>query len=122
MFDGYVAAKHLPGSPLDADSVRDYCSRVRQYLARLAVAVEAGAVDGDPLAEPASMATARSATTAPTRSPSPSALSTVNAHLTAVDDFYRHLGLGPANAKRHELPKTMFRMQALIRESSRGDH
>lgn len=28
----------------------------------------------------------------------------VNAHLTAVDDLYRHLGLGPAAAKRQEVP------------------
>lgn len=33
------------------------------------------------------------------------ALSTVNAHLTAVDDLYRHLGLGPALVTRQELPK-----------------
>jgi integrase/recombinase XerC len=32
-------------------------------------------------------------------------LSTVNAHLTAIDDFYRHLGLGPAVVKRQEVPK-----------------
>jgi integrase len=52
-------------------------------------------------------ATARSATTAPhLLTVAKRTLSTVNAHLTAVDDFYRHLGLGPANAKRQELPKT----------------
>jgi site-specific recombinase XerD len=31
--------------------------------------------------------------------------STVNAHLTAVDDFYRRCGLGPASARREDLPK-----------------
>ncbi|HEY3958640.1 MAG TPA: tyrosine-type recombinase/integrase [Streptosporangiaceae bacterium] len=31
--------------------------------------------------------------------------STVNAHLTAIDDFFRRRGLGPAAAKRQELPQ-----------------
>lgn len=31
--------------------------------------------------------------------------STVNAHMTAIDDFYRRRGLGPASARREELPK-----------------
>jgi integrase len=31
--------------------------------------------------------------------------STVNAHHTAVDDFYRRRGLGPASARREDLPK-----------------
>lgn len=31
--------------------------------------------------------------------------STVNAHLTAIDDFYRRRGIGPAAARREELPK-----------------
>ena len=30
---------------------------------------------------------------------------TVNAHLTAVDDFYRRRGLGPAAVRREDLPK-----------------
>ncbi len=32
-------------------------------------------------------------------------LSTVNAHLTALDDFYRRRGLGPAQARRQDVPK-----------------
>ena len=31
--------------------------------------------------------------------------STVNAHLTAIDDFYRRRGIGPASARREDLPK-----------------
>ena len=31
--------------------------------------------------------------------------STVNAHLTAIDDFYTRRGLGPAAARRQELPQ-----------------
>jgi integrase/recombinase XerC len=34
---------------------------------------------------------------------------TVNAHLAALDDFYRRAGLGPANAKRQDLPNTALR-------------
>jgi site-specific recombinase XerC len=32
-------------------------------------------------------------------------LSTVNAHLTTLDDFYRRRGLGPAQVKRQGVPK-----------------
>ena len=32
--------------------------------------------------------------------------STVNAHLAAIDDFYRRRGLGPAAARREDLPGT----------------
>ncbi len=33
-------------------------------------------------------------------------VSTVNAHLSAIDDFHRRSGLGPSNAKRQESPRT----------------
>ena len=76
-------------------------SRVCQYLAWLAGA----AVDGDPLTNPAARDWAvrdyrTHLMTVARRQPS-----TVNAHLTAVDDFYRRCGLGPATARREELPK-----------------
>jgi integrase/recombinase XerC len=81
--------------------VRVYCSRVRQFLAWLASA----AVDGQPLTEAAARDWAvrdyrTHLLTVARRKPS-----TVNAHLTAVDDFYRRRGLGPASARREDLPK-----------------
>lgn len=101
VFDTYVASLSRPGGPLDADTVRVYCSRVRQYLAWLAGA----AVNGDPLTNPAARDRAvrdyrTHLMTVARRQPS-----TVNAHLTAVDDFYRRCGLGPASARREDLPK-----------------
>lgn len=100
MFDAYVADLARPGGPLDADTVRVYASRVRQYLAWL----EGADVDGDPLAEPAARDWAvrdyrTHLLTVARRKPA-----TVNAHLTAIDDFYRRRGLGPAAAKREDLP------------------
>jgi integrase len=101
VFAAYAAEVSRPGGPLDDDSVRVYCSRVRQFLAWLASA----AVDGYPLTEaPARDWAVRDyrthLLTVARRKPS-----TVNAHLTAVDDFYRRRGLGPAAARREELPK-----------------
>ncbi|MBB5158197.1 tyrosine-type recombinase/integrase [Saccharopolyspora phatthalungensis] len=101
VFSGYQAAVSRPGGPLDADTVRAYCSRVRQYLAWL----DTADVDGDPLAD----ADARNGAVRDYRTYLLTVvkrkLSTVNAHLTAVDDLYRHLGLGPAVVKRQEVPK-----------------
>ncbi|MGI8492561.1 MAG: tyrosine-type recombinase/integrase [Acidimicrobiales bacterium] len=101
MYDTYASAVSRPGGPLDADSVRVYCSRVRQYLAWLATAD----IDGDALHDAAARDWAvrdyrTHLLTIARRQPS-----TVNAHLTAVDDFYRRLGLGPAAARREDLPK-----------------
>ena len=100
-FARYEATVSRPGTPLDPDTVRAYLSRVRQYLAWLDVAT----IDGDPLTE----ATARDwaardyrahLMTVARRKPA-----TVNAHLTAIDDFNRRIGLGPAAAKHLDLPK-----------------
>lgn len=89
LFVGYATAVSAPGGPLDGDTVRAYLSRVRQYLAWLA----AGAVDGDPLTS----ASARDGAVRDYRTHlltvAKRKLSTVNAHLTAIDDLYRHLGL-----------------------------
>ncbi len=98
---GYVESLERPGGPLDGDTVRVYRSRVGRYLAWLAGAD----VEGDPLAEPAARDWAvrdyrTFLLTVARRKPS-----TVNAHLTAVDDFYRRHGLGPASARREDLPK-----------------
>jgi integrase/recombinase XerC len=99
--EAYDVELRRPGGPLDADTVRAYHSRVRQYLGWLAGAD----VDGDPLADPAARNWAvrdyrTCLLTVARRKPA-----TVNAHLTAVDDFYRKRGLGPAAARREDLPK-----------------
>ena len=100
-YSEYVALLDRPGGPLDGDTVRVYRSRVGRFLAWLADA----SVDGDPLAEqPARDWAVRDyrsyLLTVARRKPS-----TVNAHLTAIDDFYRRRGLGPAAARREDLPK-----------------
>ncbi len=100
VFDAYAAELSRPGGPLDATTIRVYASRVRQYLAWLAIAD----VNGDPLAEPAARDWAvrdyrTHLLTIARRRPA-----TVNAHLTAIDDFYRRRRLGPATAKREDLP------------------
>ncbi|MEU4807416.1 tyrosine-type recombinase/integrase [Actinosynnema sp. NPDC023587] len=105
LFAGYREAVSRPGGPLDGDTVRAYCSRVRQFLAWLADAVEAGAVDGDPLTDPDVRNGAVRDYRTHLLTVARRKLSTVNAHLTAVDDLYRHLGLGPAVVKRQEVPK-----------------
>ncbi len=105
MFAGYAAQITRPGGPLEAATVRVYLSRVRQYLAWLADAIEAGGIDGDPITDSAARDWAvcdyrTHLLTVARRKPA-----TVNAHLTAIDDFYRRAGLGPATAKRADLPK-----------------
>jgi len=100
VLDAYVAELARPGGPLDADTVRVYASRVRQYLAWLADAD----VDGDPLNQAAARDWAvrdyrTHLLTVARRKPA-----TVNAHLTAIDDFYRRRGLAPAAAKREDFP------------------
>jgi integrase len=111
---------------LDAGTVRVYASRVRQYLAWLAAAVADGTVEGDPLTEPdardlAARAYRTHLQTAAKRKPA-----TINAHLTAVDDFYRRRGLGPAAAGRAALPPPAPRalderdQARLLREADRA--
>lgn len=99
--DDYLVMLKRPGGPLDADTVRVYGSRVRQFMGWLAGAD----VDGDPVGEPAARDWAvrdyrTHLLTVARRKPS-----TVNAHLTAIDDFYRRRGVGPAAARREDLPK-----------------
>jgi hypothetical protein len=53
VFTAYERLIVKPGGPLDSDSVRVYCSRVRCYLTWLAGALAAGELDGDPLCDPA---------------------------------------------------------------------
>jgi integrase len=89
---------------LDANTVRVYTSRVRHYLTWLATALDAGTVDGDPITDPddrdqAVRAYRTHLHTVANRKPA-----TINAHLTAIDDFYRRRGPGPAAAQRLDIP------------------
>ncbi len=100
--DDYLAVLERPGGPLDADTVRVYRSRVGRFLEWLSGADG----DGKPLVDPAARDWAvrdyRSyLLTVAGRKPS-----TVNAHMTAIADFYRRRGLGAASARREDLPKT----------------
>ncbi len=97
----YVESLERRGGPLDGDTVRVYRSRVGRFMAWLSQAD----VDGKPLDEPAARDWAvrdyrTYLLTVARRKPS-----TVNAHLTAIDDFYRRRGVGPAAARREEIPK-----------------
>lgn len=105
VFARYANDIRRPGGPLDADTIRAYLSRVGQYLAWLARA----SVDGDPFGEQAVRDQVVKdyrdwLLTVGKRKPT-----TVNAHLASVDDFYRHLGLGPSRAQRYELPTPVRR-------------
>jgi Site-specific recombinase XerD len=126
VFADYEEKVARPGGPLDADSVRVYRSRVRQYLAWLAAALADGAVEGDPLTDPDARDWAvrdyrTHLQTVAKRKPS-----TINAHLSAVDDFYRRRGLGPAAAERADIPETAPRaldkrdQLRLLREADRA--
>ena len=95
----YTAA--LVKAPLAPQTRRTYASKVRQYLAWLAVAE----VDGDPLGS----ADGRDWAVRDYRSHLQAVLkrkpATVNSALAAVDDFYIRRGLGPASALRIDLPE-----------------
>jgi len=102
----------LTSAPLSAQTRRTYAAKVRQYLVWLHTADTAG----DPLREPAARNWAvrdyrRYLHTITKRSPA-----TVNNALAAIDDFYTRLGLGPARAKRADLPTTAPR--ALTRRAA----
>jgi integrase/recombinase XerC len=104
VFAEYERSVAKPGEPLNADTVRVYVSRVRQYLAWLAAALADGMVEGDPLTDPdardwAARHYRTHLQTVARRKPA-----TINAHLTALDDFYRRRGLGPAAAERADIP------------------
>jgi site-specific recombinase XerD len=95
-------AEQLEATPLDPDSRRAYASRLRSFLAWLSVA----AVDGDPLADPATRDGAvrdyrTHLQTVAKRTPA-----TINAHLAALADFYTRTGLGVPDARRLDLPHT----------------
>lgn len=90
----------LAAAPLAEQTRRTYTSKVRQYLAWLAGAD----VDGDPL----SSADGRDWAVRDYRAHLQAVLkrtpATVNNALAAVDDLYIRRGIGPARAKRVEIP------------------
>jgi integrase/recombinase XerC len=100
VYEGYAAA--LRRAPLDGDTCRAYASRVRGFLAWLATA----GLDGqDPLGDPhgrdfAARDYRTHLKTVLKRTPA-----TVNAHLTALDHFYEHAGLGAVRVRRDQLPR-----------------
>jgi site-specific recombinase XerD len=101
VYAAYTRELTRPGGPLDPDTVRAYASRVRQFLAWLPDAEGAEHALSDPSARDGAARDYRTfLLTVAKRKPA-----TVNAHLTAIDDFFRRIGLGPAAAKRQELPQ-----------------
>lgn len=98
MLGDYAAA--LNAVPLAGQTRRTYASKVRQYLAWLAVAE----VDGDPLHSPDGRDWAVRDYRTHLQAVLKRTPATVNNALAAVDDFYLRSGLGPANAGRVELP------------------
>ncbi|MFI0372611.1 tyrosine-type recombinase/integrase [Actinomadura sp. 1N219] len=104
MFAEYERDITSPGGPLESGTVRVYISRVRQYLAWLAAALADGTVAGDPLTDPAARDWAARDYRTHLQTVAKRKPATINAHLTAVDDLYRRRGLGPAAAKRAEIP------------------
>jgi len=100
-FATYQADLSRPGTPLSPKTVVAYLSRVRQYLAWL----DTAALDGDPLTDPAVRDWAARDYRAYLLTVAKRRPWTVNGHLTAVDDFNRRLGVGPAAAKRTVLPQ-----------------
>jgi site-specific recombinase XerD len=94
----YIRA--LSAAPLSAQTRRTYASRVRQYLAWLAVS----GVDGDPLVSTAGRDWAMRDYRTHLQAVLKRSPSTVNNALAAVDDFYIRRGLGPGSAARVDIP------------------
>jgi len=99
-YDRYEALLRRPGFPLDPHTVRAYLSRVRQYLAWL----DESAVDGNPLEDASARDWAARDYRSHLLAVAKRAPTTVNAHLTAIDDFGRRVGVGAGDAKRVGLP------------------
>ncbi|MFC6085829.1 tyrosine-type recombinase/integrase [Sphaerisporangium aureirubrum] len=122
VFADYEEKITRPGVPLDAGSVRVYRSRVRQYLAWLAGC----AAEGDPLTDSGARDRAVRDYRAHLQTVAKRRPSTVNAHLAAVDDFYRRRGLGPTAVERAGVPPATSRaldkgdQLRLLREAGRA--
>jgi integrase/recombinase XerC len=102
--DGYARALSQAGG-LDADTRRAYDSRIRSYLTWL----DSAAAAGDPLADPEARDQAAGAYLGYLRTGRDLAASTVNNHLTALDHFYAHLGLGAVRVQRSPSPQRVPR-------------
>lgn len=100
-------AHALAGAPLSAHTRRAYRSRVAGFLRWLAIG--ALALPGDPLGDPRARDRAVAAYRSWLTTVRGARPTTVNAALTALDHFYRHLRLGPAATDREELPASVRR-------------
>jgi integrase/recombinase XerC len=126
VFAEYEQSVATPGGPLDADTVRVYVSRVRQYLAWLAAALAEHSIEDDPLTDPDARDRAARNYRTHLQTVAQRKPATINAHLTAVDDFYRRRGLGPAAAERADIPPAAPRaldkydLLRLLREADRA--
>jgi hypothetical protein len=90
----------LAAAPLSAETRHTYLSKVRGYLAWLAVAD----TDGDPLGERRARDWAVRGYRTHLLTVAKRAPATINNTLAALDDFYTRRGLGPAAADRLDLP------------------
>jgi integrase len=108
VFADYEKSLARPDEHLDPGTVRVYTSRVRQYLAWLATALDTGTdggtVGGDPFTDPGDRDQAVRAYRTHLHAVAKRKPATINAHLTAIDDFYRRRGPGPAAAERLDIP------------------
>jgi integrase/recombinase XerC len=101
VYSGYASALEQ-ATGLDTATRRAYDSRIRSYLLFL----ESAAIDGpDPLADPDGRDRAAQAYLGYLARTRHLAASSVNAHLTALDHFYAHLGLGPARVAPRQWPQ-----------------
>jgi site-specific recombinase XerD len=94
-------ASDLAAAPLAQQTRRTYASKARQYLAWLADAE----LDRDPLDSPDGRDWAVRDYRTYLHAVLKRQPATVNNALAAVDDLYIRRGLGPANAKRMEIPE-----------------
>jgi integrase/recombinase XerC len=92
-------ATALQRSPLTDSSKTKYVSRLRGYLAWLADQADAGALDGDPLTDPIA-ATGAVRDFRRHLKNGRRASNTIDAYLSAIDDFYARRGLGKPQARR----------------------
>jgi len=98
--------RSLAGAPLAAASRAKYVTRVRGFLAWLDATVDLDPDrDGDPLEDPGARDGAVRDWRAWAKTVARLQLATINNTLAAVDDFYTRRGLGPAIARREQLPR-----------------
>jgi site-specific recombinase XerD len=95
-------ASALAAAPLAEQTRRTYASKARQYLGWLARAE----LDGDPLGSPDGRDWAVRDYRTYLQAVLKRKPATINNALAAVDDLYIRRGLGPAHAKRMEIPDT----------------